>query len=186
MKLKTMNHHTFEIIQLGHPHLRQQSVAIDNIAEPKIQILLDELLSFVIKNDGVGIAAPQVDIGKRIFIMCSRPNARYPYAPEMPATFVINPEIIWQSPEMNKDWEGCLSLPGIRALVPRHNDIKVRYISRTGNIIEANFSGFLARVFQHEYDHLDGIVFIDRIENTQDMMMEKEWLKLIASRPPLI
>jgi len=173
-----MQYSDFEIIQLGHPHLRRQALAVEDITRLETQNLLDDLLDFVISKNGVGIAAPQVDINQQIFIMCSRPNPRYPNAPDMPPTFVINPEITWRSDDIETDWEGCLSLPGVRGLVPRHSSINVRYSSRDGNLIEVKYSGFIARIFQHELDHLNGIVFIDRVANTHDIMMEQEWLKL--------
>jgi peptide deformylase len=176
-----MNHAEFELIELGHPHLRRQAEAVKDISDPKTQHLLDELLAFVITKNGVGIAAPQVDINQRIFIMCSRPNSRYPDAPDMPPTFIINPEIIWRSDDIEKGWEGCLSLPGIRGLVPRHQVIKVRYTSRSNESIEVEYTGFVARIFQHELDHLDGIVYLDRVESTHEIMMEKEWLKQFTS-----
>ncbi len=172
-----MNHTEFELIQLGHPHLRRQAEPVSEVLSAETQHLLDELFAFVIAQNGVGIAAPQVDINQRLLIMCSRPNSRYPLAPEMAPTFVINPEIIWRSAEIEKGWEGCLSLPGIRGLVPRHLAIKVQYTTRSNERIEVEYTGFIARVFQHELDHLDGIVYIDRVESTHEIMMEKEWLK---------
>lgn len=171
---------TFEIIQLGHPHLRRRAQLVNEITSAEAQKLFDQLLAFVLAKNGLGIAAVQVDINQRIFIMCSRPNLRYPDAPQMAATVIINPEILWRSTEIEKDWEGCLSLPGIRGLVPRHKTIKVRYKSRYNEPIEMKFSGFIARVFQHEFDHLEGIVFIDRVKSSQDIMMDQEWLKQFA------
>lgn len=172
-----MNYPKFEILQLGHPHLRQQAKPVCDVSSIDTQFLLEQLLNFVLAKNGVGIAAPQVDINQRFFIMCSQPNARYPNAPNMAPTFIINPEIISRSDEIVKDWEGCLSLPGIRGLVPRHQAIKVRYTTQDNDITEIEYTGFIARVFQHECDHLDGIVFIDRVESTHEIMMEKEWLK---------
>lgn len=175
-----MNPTQFELIQLGHPHLRRNAERVKDVLTVETQNLLDDLLEFVLVKDGAGIAAPQVDINQRIFIMCSRPNSRYPLAPDMAPTFVINPEITWRSDDIVKGWEGCLSLPGIRGLVPRHQAIKVEYTSRTNKRIEVEYTGFIARIFQHELDHLNGIVYIDRVESTHEIMMEKEWLKLFA------
>lgn len=172
----------FLILQLGHPTLRQIASPVSDVDNASFQQWLDDLLAFVLQANGMGIAAPQVGVSQRVFIMSSRPNARYPHAPEMAPTFVINPEITWYSEATEKDWEGCLSLPGIRALVPRHQSIRVRYTSRDGETVETEYSGFLARVFQHEFDHLEGKVFIDRVEDSHDIMMEQEWQRLIASQ----
>jgi peptide deformylase len=111
-----------------------------------------------------------------------KPNGRYPYAPTLEPTAMINPEMTWGSSEMDKDWEGCLTVPGIRGLVPRHRAIRIRYQTRDGVVLETEYDGFLARVFQHEVDHLDGLVFLDRVESTQDLVTEHEWQKIIAQR----
>jgi peptide deformylase len=125
----------------------------------------------------VGIAAPQVYEPLRLFIIASRPNARYPQAPAMEPTAIINPEILWASDEKEKGWEGCLSIPGLRGLVPRHTRIGVRYLTCSGNVAEVEYAGFLALVFQHEFDHLQGLVFVDRLESTLDLVTEKEYLR---------
>jgi peptide deformylase len=167
----------FEVHQLGHPILRQEALSVEDIDSPSFQQKLDQLLSFVLEKGGMGIAAPQVGISERVFILSSHPNQRYPYAPDVAPFFVINPTIIEYSDTTEKDWEGCLSLPGIRALVPRSQSITVKYQNRDAEWIEAVYDGFLARVFQHEFDHLNGIVFLDRIETSLDVMMEAEWQK---------
>jgi peptide deformylase len=172
-----MTNETIAILQLGHPHLRKTSTTVPDIENSQFQAFIDSLIQHVIDVDGMGIAAPQVDVDKRLFIICCQPNSRYPTAPIMEPTVVINPEITWASVEMEKDWEGCLSLPGIRGLVARHQKIKVNYFSQSGEAIETEYSGFIARVFQHELDHLNGIVFLDRVDNTHEIMMEAEWQK---------
>jgi peptide deformylase len=100
----------------------------------------------------------------------------------MEPTAMVNPEITWRSTETDKDWEGCLTVPGIRGLVPRHRRIEVRYLNRDNRKVEAVFEGFIARVFLHEVDHLDGKVFIDRVEDPAELMMEREWQRMIAGR----
>ncbi len=166
-----------QIAQLGQPVLRKAALKVDNPADPAIQALIDDLLVTVAEVFGVGIAAPQVYEPLAVFIVASRPNPRYPHAPEMEPTVMINPEILWRSEELEKGWEGCLSVPGLRALVPRHKRIGVRYLSRTGETVEAEYEGFLARVFQHEFDHLQGKVFVDRLETTLDLVTEREYLR---------
>ncbi len=174
------------IAQLGAAVIRTIATPIEAINLPETQQLVDDLLATVADAKGMGIAAPQVGVSKRLVIVCCQPNERYPYAPEMPPTPMFNPEIIEHSDAMKKDWEGCLSLPGIRAEVPRYESIRVAYASRSGERLEQSFTGFLARVVQHELDHLDGIVFIFRVETTRDIIMEQEWRKRIAARPPLL
>jgi peptide deformylase len=169
------------IIKLGNPILRQKAVGVDNIQDEKIQNLIDELIASVAQANGVGIAAPQIAASYRLFIVASRPNARYPYAPEMPPTAMINPQIVAHSSEMVKGWEGCLSVPGIRGLVPRYQTIEVEYTDRNGNLQKQELTDFIARIFQHEYDHLEGLVFLDRVDNNQDLISEEEYQKLIGS-----
>ena len=94
---------------------------------------------------------------------------------------MINPEIIRVSDEMEKGWEGCLSIPGLRGLVPRHKRIAVRYQTRSGEVREEEYEDFLARVFQHEFDHVQGTVFIDRVESTRELVTEKEYLRSLRS-----
>jgi len=160
------------IIKLGNPILGQKAAAVENIQDEKIQNLIDELITSVAQANGVGIAAPQIGATTRLFIVASRPNARYPQAPEMQPTAMINPRIVAHSSEIVKGWEGCLSVPGIRGLVPRYQTIEVEYTDRSGNFQKQELTDFIARIFQHEYDHLEGLVFLDRVENNHDLISE--------------
>lgn len=169
-----------QIVQLGDPLLRSPAQSVDDIRDERIQKLVDDLIATVGQANGVGIAAPQVTESYRLFIVASRPNPRYPNAPEMEPTAIINPKIIAHSTEVVKGWEGCLSIPGIRGWVPRYQAIEVEYIDRDGNLQKQEFTDFVARIFQHEYDHLDGIVFLDRLESTQDIMTEQEYQKRVV------
>ena len=165
--------------QLGADVIRQVAKPIEDIERKETQELIDDLLLTCIDSRGMGIASPQISVSKRLFIMASNPNSRYPHAPKMRPKAVINPEIISYSDEVEKDWEGCLSLPNVRALVPRSTKIEVRYFTREGKEVQEVLEGFLARIFQHEFDHLNGKVFIDRVESTLDMVMEKEYLRIV-------
>jgi peptide deformylase len=167
------------IIKLGNPILRQKAVWVENVQDEKIQNLIDELITSVAQANGVGIAAPQIAASYRLFIVASRPNVRYPHAPEMPPTAMINPQIITHSEEMVKGWEGCLSVPGIRGLVPRYQTIEIEYTDRNGNLQRQELTDFVARIFQHEYDHLEGLVFLDRVENNHDLISEEEYQKSV-------
>lgn len=170
-----------EIIQLGDPLLRAKAKAVENIQDWRIQKLIDDLITTVKQANGVGIAAPQVAVSDRLFIVASRPNPRYPNAPEMEPTPMINPKILARSTETIDGWEGCLSIPGIRGLVPRSQAIEVEYTNRNGKLQKQEFTDFVARIFQHEYDHLDGIVFLDRLKSTGDIVTEHEYQKRIVS-----
>ena len=170
-----------QISQLGHPALRAPVVPVTFPASAAIQALVADMLATLRDANGMGIAAPQVFESVAIFIVASRPNPRYPDAPLMEPEVVINPEIIERSPEIVKDWEGCLSIPGLRGEVPRHRHIKARYHTIEGKLVERQFSDFVARIFQHEDDHLRGIVFLDRLESTRDVITEKEFQKRFIS-----
>jgi len=172
----------FEIAQLGNPILRQQAQPVADVTDKEIQTAIDALIETAISVNGVGIAAPQVSRSQRLFIVASRPNPRYPHAPLMEPTAMINPEIIAHSTEMVKDWEGCLSVPGIRGLVPRYQKIEVAYLDRDGHPQRQEFTDFVARIIQHELDHLNGIVFIDRVESDRDLYTEEEYQVLISTR----
>jgi peptide deformylase len=168
-----------QIAQLGHPVLRGVAEKVADPLDPAVQALIDDLLVTVAEVDGVGIAAPQVYEPLSLVVIASRPNPRYPYAPEMTPTAMINPVLIWVSDEKEKGWEGCLSVPGLRGPVPRHRRIGIRYLTRTGELREEEYDDFLARVFQHEFDHVRGMVFLDRVEDTRELATEKEYLRLL-------
>ena len=168
-----------DIAQLGNPILRTAAKAVQDITDPKISQLIDSLIATAVANNGVGIAAPQVSQSLRLFIVASRPNIRYPHAPTMQPTAMINPKMISHSEEKVKDWEGCLSVPGLRGLVPRYQNIEVEYLTREGVLERKVLTDFVARIFQHELDHLDGIVFLDRLESNEDLYSEEEYQKLI-------
>ncbi|MGF1478407.1 MAG: peptide deformylase [Cyanophyceae cyanobacterium] len=170
-----------EIAQLGHPILYQQAQPVERFTDTKTQQFIEDLLATAIAAQGVGIAAPQVSVSRRLFIVASHPTPRYPQAPSMPPTAMLNPKILSRSPEMVKDWEGCLSISGLRGLVPRATSIDVEYTDRDGNHHQQQLSGFVARIFQHELDHLNGILFIDRIESTRDLFTEQSYQQRIGA-----
>ena len=168
-----------DIAQLGNPILRDQAKSIDNVSDEVVIQLATDLITTAEANNGVGIAAPQVSQSCRLFILASRPSIRYPHAPKMNPTAVINPVILGRSAETVKDWEGCLSVPGLRGLIPRHQEIEVEYTNLEGDRQKQILTDFVARIFQHELDHLNGLLFIDRLETTQDLYTEAEYLKRV-------
>ena len=169
-----------QIAQLGQAVLREPARAVADAADPAVQALIDDLLATVAEVNGVGIAAPQVFEPLTLFIVASRPNPRYPDAPDMVPTAMINPELLWFSPDTEKGWEGCLSIPGLRGLVPRHRRVGVRYLTRSGELREEEYGGFLARIFQHEFDHINGLVFVDRVADSREFVSEREYLRLVS------
>jgi len=169
-----------EIVQVGQPILRSQA-KLAKTSDPHIIELIDRLISTAIANKGVGIAAPQINQPYRVFIIASHPSDRYPHAPTMPPTPMINPRILAHGQEIEKDWEGCLSVPDTRGLVPRYRQIEVEYTNPSGEIKQETLTGFIARIFQHELDHLDGIIFCDRITDPADLYTEIEYLQIIAA-----
>jgi len=169
-----------DIAQLGQTVLRGETRSVDDPSDPSVQALIEDMLVTMADADGVGIAAPQVFEPLRLFIVASNPNARYPHAPAMDPTAMLNPEILWRSDETEKGWEGCLSVPGIRGPVPRSVKIGVRYQTRDGCFCEDVLNGFLARIFQHEYDHINGMVFLDRVEDNSELLTEREYRRIIT------
>lgn len=169
-----------QIAQLGQPVLREQGRLIEKAGDAAIQTLIDDMLVTVADANGVGIAAPQVYEQLALFVVAARPNPRYPNSPEMEPVAMLNPQLLWASEETELGWEGCLSIPGIRGLVPRHRRIGIRYLTRSGDLREEEWEGFLARIFQHEFDHIKGIVFLDRTDS-RNLITEKEYLRLVSS-----
>ncbi len=166
------------ISQIGAAVLRQPAQSIDLPLTPALQELIYGLIQTAVDSNGVGIAAPQVANSCRLFIVASRPSPRYPQAPTMEPTAMINPQIIDRSPDAVLGWEGCLSVPGQRGLVARAQWIDVEYIDRSGQPQQQRLTDFVARIFQHEYDHLEGILFVDRITNPANLISEEEYQKI--------
>lgn len=167
-----------------HPVLRQIAQPVDSVDDPALQRLIDQLLITVRSANGVGIAAPQLGHSLRVVVVASRPNLRYPHAPTMAPTVLINPRLVSASSTMELGWEGCLSVPGLRGRVPRHQVVKVEYLDRQGQIQHQVWEGFVARIVQHEVDHLDGKLFLDRIQSETDLLSEAAYQAMeIATLP---
>jgi peptide deformylase len=165
------------ISQVGATILRQTAQKVQLPLSPDIHQLAADLIHTVEVANGVGIAAPQVAAGLQLFILASRPSPRYPQAPMMEPTVIINPKIIDHSSEIIWGWEGCLSVPDVRAVVPRAQWVNVEYLDIQGELQRKHFSDFIARIFQHEYDHLQGVLFVDRVQ-PKDLISEAEYQKI--------
>jgi len=168
-----------EIVQVGQSMLKSQAKPVDKISDPHIIKLIDCLIDTAIANRGVGIAAPQIGQPYRIFVIASHPSDRYPQAPTMSPTPMINPRILSHGKEVKRDWEGCLSVPDTRGLVPRYCQIEVEYTTLSGEAKQEILTDFVARIFQHELDHLDGILFTDRITGADNLYTEAEYRREI-------
>ena len=166
------------ISHIGAAVLRQPAQSIDLPLTPEFQELIDGLIQTALDSNGVGIAAPQVANSCCLFIVASRPSPRYPQAPTMEPTAMINPQIIDRSSTEVLGWEGCLSVPDQRGLVARAQWVDVMYFDRSGQPQQQRLTDFVARIFQHEYDHLVGILFVDRITNPAHLISEEEYQKI--------
>jgi len=161
------------LVLRGNPLLAKKSDPVEDIRSPEFQQFLDELILSGEENMGVGIAAPQVGKNLRAFILAPKPSARYPHSPHIAPAPIIHPEILELYGPVEKDWEGCLSVPGFRGLVPRHHGVRVRFLDRFGVAHQATYEGFVARIFQHEFDHLEGILYPDRMDQ-EDRLFDLE------------
>lgn len=164
-----------QLLPPQHVDLRRIAEPVTDLFDPRVQAFIDGLMACGEANQGVGIAAPQVGAAQRIFIMASKPNPRYPDAPAMEPMALIHPQILRQSEETVLGWEGCLSVPGFRGKVPRSIEIEATWFDRFGVLHRDVFSGFLARLFQHEYDHLQGILYPDRMRPEDKLLTMEEY-----------
>lgn len=158
-----------EILQIGHPILATRASEVDlaNITSAEVQGWIDDMVDTMRNANGAGIAANQIGIPFRIFVIEIGDNPRYPYKPKVPLTVVINPSIEFLSDETFVSNEGCLSVPQMRADVDRHVEIAVNYFDRAGEPIRREIRGYSACTWQHEYDHLDGILFPNRVTDME-------------------
>ena len=154
-----------EILRMGNPILLKVSEKVKRFDTPEIHELIKDMIETMKDAQGAGLAAPQVGESIQLVIFGVDKNERYPDAEEVPFTVLINPVITPLTQEKEDDWEGCLSVPGMRGVVPRYKTINYKGFDQYGNEINRNAEGFHARVVQHECDHLFGILYPSRIEN---------------------
>jgi|TARA_Y100000031_G_C8102439_1_gene329345 peptide deformylase len=168
-----------KVARLGHPVLRKTAdkVDIEKISFEEIQRLIDDMIETMLEHDGIGLAAPQVHQSLQISVIESDNNPRYPEAPKIPLTILINPEFTYMSDETVEGWESCLSVEDLRGKVPRSKEVNVSAFNRAGEKIVLEASGFIAIVLQHEIDHLNGMVYLDRMKDFQTLSHMKEFEK---------
>ena len=153
------------VLRMGDPRLLRVVEPVSLVPDAELDVLIADMLDTMRALDGAGLAAPQIGVGLRVVVFEVQANPRYPLAEPVPLTVLVNPEITPLGDEVAEDWEGCLSVPGLRGLVPRYEHIRYRGLAPDGSAVERTVSGFHARVVQHECDHLDGILYPRRIED---------------------
>jgi len=166
-----------KVARLGHPVLRQRAelVAPADISSAHVQQLIDDMIETMHEYDGAGLAANQVHVPRQIAVIEVGKNPRYPDAPEIPLTVVINPVVTPLTDETEDGWEGCLSVPDMRGVVPRYTAVRLECLDREGKPVNLVAKEFFARVIQHEIDHLNGIVYVDRIRDMRTLSHIAEW-----------
>jgi len=173
-----------KVARLGHPVLRviAEPVPPEAIRSPEVQRLIDDMLETMAEYDGAGLAAPQVHVSRRVVIYGVEENPRYPDADQVPLTVLVNPVITPLTDEEDEDWEGCLSVPGLRGLVPRVTRVRVEAYGRDGGKLRFDADGFHARVVQHECDHLDATVYLDRMRSMESLSFVDEFQRYQRER----
>lgn len=161
-----------KVIKMGHPLLFQPAELVKEFNTAELDELIVDMKDTMDDLEGAGLAAPQIAVSQRVMIFGVTANPRYPDVEHVPETVLINPEITILDTEKESGWEGCLSVPSMRGLVPRYKAITYRGYDQTGVLIEREASGFHARVVQHELDHLDGILYPQRIEDMRNFGFE--------------
>jgi len=156
------------VLKMGSPLLLERSQEITRFGTPELDALLTDMLDTMEALNGAGLAAPQIGVPLRVVIFGVKRNPRYPDAEEVPYTVLINPVIRPFADEMEEGWEGCLSVPGMRGLVPRYRRINYKGSDQYGSPIERDVADFHARVVQHECDHLDGVLYPMRIADLRN------------------
>ncbi|PZP57658.1 MAG: peptide deformylase [Azospira oryzae] len=154
-----------EVLRMGDPRLLERARPVERFDTPELHALVQDLRDTMQALNGAGIAAPQIGVGLQVVIFGLTRNPRYPDAEEVPFTVLVNPELTPTDETLEEGWEGCLSVPGMRGLVPRYRSVRYRGYDAQGNAIDRTVSGFHARVVQHECDHLNGILYPMRIRD---------------------
>jgi peptide deformylase len=154
-----------EVLRMGDPRLLEVAAPVERFGTPALDELLADLRDTMAHLNGAGLAAPQIGVGLRVVIFGVQANPRYPQVEEVPDTVLINPVLEPLASDQEEDWEGCLSVPGMRGAVPRYRHLRYSGYDAQGRRVERTVEGFHARVVQHECDHLDGILYPMRVRD---------------------
>ena len=173
-----------QVARIGNPVLRRaaEDLSRDQVVSAAVQKLIEDMIETMKEYDGVGLAAVQIHESKQIAVLEVEDNPRYPRKPRVPLSVLINPKITPLSEEIEEDWEGCLSIPDLRGKVPRYTSIRVEAWDRHGKDLNFVAADFHARVIQHEWDHLHGKVFLDRMRDLSTLSFLQEFVRYWADR----
>lgn len=173
-----------KVARMGHPVLRQiaDPVPVGSIGLDEIQRLIDDMIDTCREYAGAGLAAPQVHVSRRVVVMEIHQNPRYPDAPDLSLIVVVNPEVEHVDTTRQMVWEGCLSVPELRGQVPRSTAVRLTGLDRHGEPIDLTLEGFAAAVVQHECDHLDGKLYVDRMESMESLSFLGEFDRYVRPR----
>jgi len=163
-----------DVLRMGDPRLLEPSRPVEKFDTPELHALIADMTDTMKALNGAGLAAPQIGVGLQVVIFGVDHNPRYPDAESVPHTVLINPVLTALDDEMEEGWEGCLSVPGMRGLVPRYQRLRYQGCDQHGNPIDRTVSGFHARVVQHECDHLAGILYPMRIRDLRNFGFSEE------------
>jgi len=163
-----------DVLRMGHPVLREKAKPVQAFGTPELLALIQDMKDTMAAKNGAGLAAPQIGVSERVVIFGVDKNPRYPDAEEVPFTVLVNPKIVLLTREVEEGWEGCLSVPGMRGLVPRYTRLKYSGFDEHGTPVEREAEGFHARVVQHECDHLDGILYPQRMTDLGKLGFNEE------------
>jgi peptide deformylase len=166
-----------KVARLGHPVLREvaQPIPVEMIRSADVQRFIDDMVETMREYSGAGLAANQVHTPVRIAVIEVTANPRYPDAPQIPLTVLVNPVVTPITEEIEEGWEGCLSVPDMRGRVPRYTAVRLECHDREGGRVDLVAKDFFARVIQHETDHLNGIVYVDRMQDLSSLSFLAEW-----------
>jgi peptide deformylase len=171
------------VLKMGDPRLRQVAAPVAEVGTAELRTLVADMDETMRALNGAGIAAPQIGVSLRVVIFELKDNPRYPHIAPVPYTVLVNPVLTPLGPEQEEGWEGCLSVPGLRGLVPRYRRLRYQGVSPDGTPIDRTVDGFHARVVQHEVDHLDGILFPQRIRDLRAFGFEDALAGQMAPMP---
>ena len=172
------------VLRMGDPVLRKVAAPVERCGTPELRALVTDMEDTMRALNGAGIAAPQIGVSQRVVIFEVKANPRYPQAEPVPYTVLVNPHVELLGGELEDGWEGCLSVPGLRGLVPRHRRVRYRGLDLEGQVIDRTVEGVHARVVQHEVDHLDGVLYPQRMRDLRSLGFEDVLFPDASALPP--